>query len=69
MDEWEKYELHHGEELYIAEKLKENQFLSYYDKNLKIIHNENQSTGKIASQRKQKWCSQSINFLVERYWK
>ena len=59
----------YGEELYIAEKLKENQFLSYYDKNLKIIHNENQSTGKIASQRKQKWCSQSINFLVERYWK
>lgn len=59
----------YGEELYIAEKLKENQLLSYYDKSLKIIHNENQSTGKIDSHRKQKWCSQSINFLVERYWK
>lgn len=59
----------YGEELYIAEKLKENELLSYYDKNLKIIHNENQVTRKIASQRKQIWCSQSINCLVERYWK
>ena len=59
----------YGEELYVAESMKENQLLSYYDTNLKIIHNENQVTGKIASRRKQRWCSQSINFLVERYWK
>lgn len=59
----------YGEELYVAERLKENQLLSYYDMDLKIIHNENQVTGKIASRRKQKWCSQSLNFLVERYWK
>lgn len=59
----------YGEELYIAEKLKENQFLTYYDTDLKIIHNENQVTGKVTSRIKQKWCSQSINFLVKRYWK
>lgn len=59
----------YGEELYVAEKLKENQLLSYYDMNLKIIHNENQVTGKIASRKKQKWCSQSMDFLVGRYWK
>ena len=59
----------YGEELYIAEKLRESQLLSYYDTNLKIIHNENQVTGKIASPKKQEWSSQSINFLVDRYWK
>lgn len=59
----------YGEELYIAEKLRENHLLSYYDSNLKIIHNENQVTGKITDKRKQKWCSQSMNFLVDRYWK
>lgn len=59
----------YGEELYIAEKLRESQLLSYYDTNLKIIHNENQVTGKIASRKKQEWSSQSINFLVDRYWK
>lgn len=56
------------EELYIAEKLRENHILSYCDMNLKVIHNENQVTGKISSERKQKWFSQSINFLVNRYW-
>lgn len=59
----------YGEELYIAEILKENQLLSYYDTNLKIIHNENQVTAKITDQKKQKWCSQSISFLVKRFWK
>lgn len=58
----------YGEELYIAEKLIENQFLTYYDTDLKIIHNENQVTGKVTSRIKQKWCRQSTNFLVKRYW-
>lgn len=59
----------YGEELYVAEKLKENQMLLYYDNDLKIIHNENQVTGKIASRRKQEWFSQSTKFLVDRFWK
>ena len=59
----------YGEELYVAEKLKEEQFSSYYDMELKTIHNENQVTGKIVNKRKQLWHSQSMNFLIERYWK
>ena len=58
----------YGEELYIAEKLREKQQLTYYDGQLKIIHNENQTTGKVNSKRKQKWFEQSITYLVNRYW-
>lgn len=58
----------YGEELYIAEKLREKNLLTYYDAQLKIIHNENQTTGKVNERRKQKWFEQSVNFLVKKYW-
>lgn len=58
----------YGEELYIAEKLREKNLLTYYDAQLKIIHNENQTTGKVNDRRKQKWFKQSVNFLVKKYW-
>lgn len=57
----------YGEELYIAEKLRSKQLLAVYDSNLKIIHNENQTTGKETSNKKQKWFRQSINYIMESF--
>ena len=56
------------EELYIAERLRERKLLTYYDAQLKITHNENQTTGKVNNRRKQKWFEQSMTYLVNRYW-
>ena len=57
----------YGEEIYIAEKLRECGHKCYYDKDLKIIHNENQTTSKIKDKRKQEWHKESISFLKDRY--
>lgn len=58
----------YGEELYIAEIVRKNNLISYYDKELEIRHKENQVTGKNPSRRKQEWISRSTSFLVSRFW-
>lgn len=58
----------YGEELCIAEIVRKNNLITYYDKELKIMHKENQVTGKIPNRRKQEWISQSTSFLVNRFW-
>ncbi|OON85000.1 hypothetical protein BXO88_14530 [Oribacterium sp. C9] len=54
----------YGEELIIAEIIKSNGKTCFFDSDLKILHNENQVTGKIESKRKQRWFKESMNFYI-----
>ena len=56
----------YGEELLVAEIVRENKKKCYYNATVYIKHNENQVTGKIGSRKKQKWFKQSIDYLYSR---
>lgn len=55
----------YGEELLIAEIIRENNKKCYLNVDARVIHNENQVTGKIGNKRKQGWFKQSIKYLFE----
>lgn len=57
----------YGEELLIAEVVRENEKNTYYNSSATVIHNENQVTGTIASRRKQQWFKQSTNYIYRRF--
>lgn len=57
----------YGEELLIAEIVRENGKSCYFKANIGILHNENQVTGNIASKTKQKWFNRSIKYLYGRF--
>lgn len=59
----------YGEELLIAEIVRENAKCSFYNSEVSIYHNENQVTGKVASKRKQQWFKASISYLYSRFYK
>lgn len=56
------------EEEYIAGLVKENGKTIIFDPNLKVIHNEHQTLGKINYSNKQRWYIQSMKFLDTRFY-
>lgn len=58
----------YGEEIYISEVIRQERKKVIYDPELRIEHNENQSTGLVMSSSKQKWFKDSFTFL-EKYFK
>ena len=53
----------YGEELLIAEVIRKSQKKTLFNSSVKIIHNENQVTGKVNLRRKQKWFKESIEYI------
>ena len=58
----------YGEELWVAEIVRENGKKCRFNNEVGIFHNENQVTGKIGGKRKQQWFKQSINYMVKRFY-
>lgn len=59
----------YGEELLISELVREQDKKVFYNSYTKIIHNENQVTGKIANRKKQQWFRQSTDYIYRRFFK
>lgn len=57
----------YGEELLVAEIIKENNKKCYLNIDTCVLHNENQVTGRIGNRKKQGWFKQSINYLFENH--
>lgn len=59
----------YGEELLVSELVREQGKKVFYNSYTKIIHNENQVTGKIANRKKQQWFKQSTDYIYRRFFK
>ena len=59
----------YGEELLISELVRRYDKKVFYNRDTKIIHNENQVTGKIANSKKRQWFKQSTDYLYRRFFK
>ena len=59
----------YGEELLVSELIRGYGKKVFYNADTKIIHNENQVTGKIANSKKQQWFKQSTDYLYRRFFK
>ena len=57
----------YDEEFFIAEVVYKNGQKAFFDTSLGVLHNENQTTGKINQKIKQKWFKQSIDYLKKFY--
>lgn len=57
----------YGEELLVGEVLRENKWKTYYIKELKVRHEENETTKFINDIRKQKWSKESFEYLYNRF--
>lgn len=57
----------YGEELLVSELVREKGKKIFYNSCAKIIHNENQVTGKIANRKKQQWFKQSTDYIYRRF--
>lgn len=57
----------YDEEFFIAEVVYKNRRKTFFDASLGVLHNENQTTGKISQRIKQKWFKQSIDYLKKFY--
>lgn len=55
----------YGEELLVAEVVRQNNKKILFSLSIGIIHNENQVTGTIVLKRKQKWFKNSIEYLAK----
>lgn len=59
----------YGEELMIAEIVNNNKKKTIFNNEVKVIHNENQVTGRINNRKKQEWFKTSINYLYNRFYR
>ena len=57
----------YGEELLVAEIVRQNGKKAFFNASVGIIHNENQVTGTIGMDRKQKWFKNSFRYLTANY--
>gem|GEM_PF-1813170 len=57
----------YGEELFIAEIVRENKKKCMFNSNIKVIHNENQVTGFVGNRKKQKWLKNSFRYINKRF--
>lgn len=58
----------YGEELYIAEMIRNEKQYCFYDNTLEVIHNQNQVTRKIGGRNRQRLFKQSIDLLIQKFW-
>lgn len=58
-----------GEEVYIAEVVKKIGGKVYFDKRLKVNHNEHQTIGKVKSKLINKYYDDSMNYLYKKFYK
>lgn len=57
----------YGEELLVAEIIRENEKKVYFNSCTTVIHDENQVTRKITTKTKQEWFVKSTNYLCRRF--
>lgn len=57
----------YDEEFFVAEVVFKNKKQCFFDADLKLLHNEHQTTGFVKEKIKQKWFRQSINYLKKFY--
>jgi len=57
----------YGEELLVAELVRECEKKCWVNLNAVVLHNENRVTSKIGSKKKQFWFNQSFSYLKERF--
>lgn len=56
-----------GEEIYIAEKVRELEMKVIYDNRLQVIHNEHSSLMQINSRKKAVYTREAVNYLLDNY--
>lgn len=57
----------YGEELFIAELVRENDKIVWYENSVLIKHNENSTTGLLSNKMKSKWYKDSFAYLLKTF--
>lgn len=61
------FSLMYSEEAFVAEEIRLLEKKVYYDSSLEVIHNENQSTGKLNFEKKSRYIAESLIKIRDRY--